>query len=191
MSLRSCSRQILQTLAFLSCGVLGSTRSSCSARRAMKKRRKESPPLLEKPNEKSEETRRMSRRPTLLNALDHANRAVALDTAGSVSEATEEYTRTIELLEGVLRGIGQDTSDNEDSVRIKKIVKHFNRRQASRLNLPSVDTNTWPTGQSIASQLQRDSQSIYTHVDTAEQPRQEHQFHARTCIMDTRFSSFW
>ncbi|CUA72412.1 hypothetical protein RSOLAG22IIIB_01080 [Rhizoctonia solani] len=128
MPLRFCSRQILQLLALLSCGVLGSTRSSCSARRAMKQRSKENPPLLEKHNETEAGTRRMSRRPTLLNALDHANRAVALDNAGSVSEATEEYNRTIELLEGVLRGIGEGSSDNEDSVRIKKICDSYRNR---------------------------------------------------------------
>ncbi|KAJ1310222.1 hypothetical protein OPQ81_006964 [Rhizoctonia solani] len=94
----------------------------------MKKRSKENPPLLEKHNEKNEGTRRMSRRPTLLNALDHANRAVALDTAGSVSEATEEYNRTIELLEGVIRDIGEDHGDDEDSVRIKKICDSYRNR---------------------------------------------------------------
>ncbi|EUC67222.1 MIT domain protein [Rhizoctonia solani AG-3 Rhs1AP] len=124
MPLRFCRRQILQLLAFLSCGVLGSARSSCSARRAMKQRSSENPPLLEKHNG----TRRMSRRPTLLNALEHANRAVALDTAGSVSEATEEYNRTIELLEGVLQGIGEDSSDNEESVRITKIRDSYRNR---------------------------------------------------------------
>ncbi|KAL5635973.1 hypothetical protein ACGC1H_004695 [Rhizoctonia solani] len=128
MPLRFCRRQILQLLALLSCGVLGSARSSCSARRAMKQRSSENPPLLEKHNEKDDGTRRMSRRPTLLNALDHANRAVALDTAGSVSEATEEYNRTIELLEGVLQGIGEDSSDNEESVRIKKICDSYRSR---------------------------------------------------------------
>ncbi|CAE7225758.1 unnamed protein product [Rhizoctonia solani] len=128
MPLRFCNRQILQLLAFLSCGVLGSSRTSCSARRAMKQRSKENSPLLEKHNEKEEGTRRMSRRPTLLNALDHANRAVALDTSGSVSEATEEYTRTITLLEAVLRDIGEDDSDNEDSVRIKKICDSYRSR---------------------------------------------------------------
>ncbi|ELU44543.1 MIT domain-containing protein [Rhizoctonia solani AG-1 IA] len=125
MPLSSCSRQLIQTLAFLSCGILGSTRSSCSVRRSMKKRSNESPPLLEKHEEKEEGTRRMSRRPTLLNALEHANRAVALDTAGSVPEATEAYNRTIELLEGVLRDIGEDDSDSEDSLRIKKIVSYI------------------------------------------------------------------
>ncbi|CAE6432668.1 unnamed protein product [Rhizoctonia solani] len=128
MPLRSCNRHLLQALAFLSCGVLGSTRSSCSVRRAVKKRSNESPPLLEKHKEKDEGTRRMSRRPTLLNALEHANRAVALDTAGSVPEATEEYGRTIELLEGVLRNIGEDESDNEDSLRIKKICDSYRNR---------------------------------------------------------------
>ncbi|KAH7340436.1 hypothetical protein B0J17DRAFT_715655 [Rhizoctonia solani] len=94
----------------------------------MKKRSEENPPLLEKHNEKAEGTRRMSRRPTLLDALSHAHRAVALDSAGSVSEATEEYNRTIELLEDVLQNIGEDSSDNEDSVRIKKICDSYRNR---------------------------------------------------------------
>ncbi|CEL52248.1 hypothetical protein RSOLAG1IB_00788 [Rhizoctonia solani AG-1 IB] len=84
----------------------------------------------------------MSRRPTLLNALEHANRAVALDTAGSVPEATEEYNRTVELLEGVLRDIGEDDSDNEDSLRIKKICDSYKNRTQLLILVSSSDSGS-------------------------------------------------
>jgi hypothetical protein len=109
---RTCSQYFLQTIAFLSCGLVSHDLD------------REKSPLLEKSVEASPRPSGIGGCRTLSAALERAHRAVQLDSAGLAIQAVEEYRKTVELLDETLQ---IEVEDEEAARLLKAIVSCFVR----------------------------------------------------------------
>lgn len=147
MSFRTCSQYFLQTLTFLSCGALRPTTNSTydgpgGRVRISEEGTREKAPLLENSVPTSEKVSMdvpegrpsISGSRELSTALEHARRAVQLDTDGLIPQAVEEYNKTAELLDELL-GMAGEVGEAE---RVKMIVSGLQFFQGDLANVKDL-----------------------------------------------------